>query len=78
MREKIARGKDSVDHFLSTPAGKAVKVAAVLGLSYVGMGAVVSTANFIAFGQSPLTTLGLDGFDSLYTEGFSMSRSKLL
>lgn len=78
MREKIARGKDSVDHFLSTPAGKAVKVAAVLGLSYAGMGAVVSAANFIAFGQSPLTTLGLDGFDSLYNESFSMSRPKLL
>lgn len=76
IREKLVRGKESVDRFMQSPAGKAVKVAAVIGLSYAGMGAALSVANLVAFGQSPLRTLGLDGFDSAYTTSFTLDAVK--
>ena len=76
IREKLIRGKESVDRFMQSPAGKAVKVAAVIGLSYAGMGAALSVANLVAFGQSPLRTLGLDSFDSAYTTSFTLDAVK--
>lgn len=42
MREKVARGKASVDRFLQTDAGRAVKLGAVIALSVVGMPAVAN------------------------------------
>lgn len=72
----VERGRESVNRFLQTPTGKAVKVAAVIGLSYAGMGAAVSVANLVAFRQSPLRTLGLDGFDSAYTIGTTLGEIK--
>lgn len=75
-RASIERGRDSVNRFLQSPVGKAATVAAVIGLSYAGMGAALSVANFVAFGQSPLRTLGLDGFDSKYTVGTTLGEIK--
>lgn len=73
VRENVQRGKSHVDAFLKTPAGRATTVAAMVGLSYVGLGAFVSAANFVAFGQSPLRTLGLDDMDSMYEPTFELS-----
>lgn len=68
MREKVARGKASVDRFLQTDAGRAVKSAAIVGLAVAGGPAVLSIVNAAVYGQSPLRTLGLDsGYESMYT-----------
>lgn len=72
VRENVQRGKSHVDAFLKTPAGRATTVAAMVGLSYAGLGAVVSVANLVAYGQSPLRTLGLDNMDSMYEPTFEM------
>lgn len=67
VRDNIKKGKQYLDNFMRTPAGRILKGTAIAGLAAVGVPSVLlSVANYAMFGQSPLRTLGLDNMDAAY------------
>lgn len=61
IKSAAIRGKKRVDRFMNTNAGMALKSAAFIGLATVGvLTSLICLGNYLAFGQSPMRTLGLD------------------
>ena len=68
MKSKIDAGKKAAVNGLKKYGPVVAKTAAITALAAVGVPtAVLSVANYVAFGQTPLRTLGLDSdYDSKY------------
>lgn len=74
MQRKIEKGKKAVVSGLKKYGPVVAKSAAITALAAVGAPAVLlSVANYAAFGQSPVRTLGFDsGYDNAYTRGVTL------
>ena len=68
MKSKIDAGKKAAVNGIKKYGPVVAKTAAITALAAVGVPtAVLSVANYVAFGQIPLRTLGLDSdYDSKY------------
>lgn len=68
MKSKIDAGKKAAVNGIKKYGPVVAKTAAITALAAVGVPtAVLSVANYVAFGQTPLRTLGLDSdYDSKY------------
>lgn len=74
MQRKIEKGKKAVVSGLKKYGPVVAKSAAITALAAVGAPAVLlSVANYAAFGQSPIRTLGFDsGYENAYTRGVTL------
>lgn len=74
MQRKIEKGKKAVVSGLKKYGPVVAKSAAITALAAVGAPAVLlSVANYVAFGQSPIRTLGFDsGYENAYTRGVTL------
>ena len=64
LKKSVYRGKKQVDRFMQTKAGMVLKSAAFIGLASIGVPTtILCVGNYLAFGQSPIRTLGLDSAD---------------
>lgn len=74
MQRKIEKGKKAVASGLKKYGPVVAKSAAITALAAVGAPAVLlSVANYVAFGQSPIRTLGFDsGYENAYTRGVTL------
>lgn len=78
MKSKIDAGKKAAVNGIKKYGPVVAKSAAITALAAVGAPAVLlSVANYVAFGQSPLRTLGLDSeYENAYTRGITYSISE--
>lgn len=74
IQRKIEKGKKAVVSGLKKYGPIVAKSAAITALASIGAPAVLlSIANYAAFGQSPVRTLGFDsGYDNAYTRGVTL------